>query len=206
MIDLFSIKYLTLLAFITINLASLFLIKEKISAIIAALSSCLAAILICSLLIQDPSTFKEMTLALIIYCGATLFLLSLQNDSENNLLNYHEETNRLKLVLIISLASVFFLMILILGKTISEPTLREQRMVEETLSTKPTQKNTATISAFSKTITTLPLSSKDQLSLYEKLSEHFLLKHYSAMILLIIAVMTCSFILSYSKKEGADVL
>lgn len=72
----FDAKSLTVLVFVLINLSILFFVKTRTSLVISVIIAHLVAVLFFSISIANYNSFREITLALIVYSMVILFLIS----------------------------------------------------------------------------------------------------------------------------------
>ena len=174
----FDSKFLTLLVFVVINFLILFIVKTRTSLVVSIIAAHLVAVLFFSLSIEDYASFREITLALIIYSMVILFLIS----NYGSILVDTGEEKKLRRsfafrATLYFIALVVFLLLLSVVKNVND--LHRQEHQKSSLSKR---------SDSTKTI-----------RLRRELEDNFLLKRSSDVILIIVAASTL--LLLISKKE-----
>jgi len=216
-------KFLTLLTFIVINFLILFVIKTRTTIVTSLIIAHLIAVLFFSLSISNYNSFKEIVLALIIYSMVILFLVSNYNPiylagNETN----KEKESRIKmffvpmmcLIVLMLFCSLFFVAENI--AQISED-VRERKMVKQEEVVKnpmilPSHAVHIAVKKFylgkkfeeewsDKTYAELEMNERKRARLKDKLSDNFLLKRSSDVILIIVAVSTSLLLLGTKKTE-----
>jgi hypothetical protein len=220
---LFDAKFLTLLTFIIINLLIIFVVKTRTSIVISLIISHLIAVLFFSLSISNYNSFKEIVLALIIYSMVILFLVSnynpiyLASDKVNQI---KDSKTFLFLAPIITLVVlVIFLALFFVAKNIEQIAedfhekkfaKQEETMKNPMISNSHPVHIAAKKNYFSKDISANQLdesyiktgmNERKIARLKDKLSDNFLLKHSSDVILVIVAISSSLLILGIKKTE-----
>ena len=216
-------KFLTLLTFIVINFLILFVIKTRTTIVTSLIIAHLIAVLFFSLSISNYNSFKEVVLALIIYSMVILFLVSNYNPIylAGNEANKNKES-RIKmffvpmmcLIVLMLFCSLFFVAENI--AQISED-VRERKMVKQEEVVKnpmilPSHAVHIAVKKFylgkkfeeewsDKTYAELEMNERKRARLKDKLSDNFLLKRSSDVILIIVAVSTSLLLLGTKKTE-----
>jgi len=220
---LFDGKFFTLLTFIVINFLILFVAKTRTTTIISLIIAHLVAVLFFSLSISNYNSFKEIVLALIIYSMVILFLISNYNP-----VAFGEEKNRkidrsassIIFYSIVSLAAlvIFFSLFLIaknvpqIAESIRDKKFHQQNEVMQNPMILPSHPVHIAVKKFylgkefeedwsDKTSVALELNERKKARLKDKLSDNFLLKRSSDVILIIVAVSTSLLLLSNKKGE-----
>jgi hypothetical protein len=216
-------KFLTLLTFNVINFLILFVIKTRTTIVTSLIIAHLIAVLFFSLSISNYNSFKEVVLALIIYSMVILFLVSNYNPIylAGNEVNKNKEL-RIKmffvpmmcLIVLMLFCSLFFVAENI--AQISED-VRERKMVKQEEVVKnpmilPSHAVHIAVKKFylgkkfeeewsDKTYAELEMNERKRARLKDKLSDNFLLKRSSDVILIIVAVSTSLLLLGTKKTE-----
>lgn len=220
---LLDAKFFTLLTFIIINFLILFAVKTRTTTVTSLIIAHLVAVLFFSLSISNYNSFKEIVLALIVYSMVILFLIS--NYNPIYLVNKEEvKTKHSKISLLIfslmGLAFVsVFLGLFLITKNIPEIT----EIVYDKKSTKqveviknpmilPSHPAHIAVKKFylgkkfednwsDKADNDLEMNEKKKARLKDKLSDNFLLKRSSDVILIIVAISTSLLLLGSKKTE-----
>ncbi len=214
-------KFLTLLAFVVINFLILFTIKTRTTIVTGLIISHLVAVLFFSLSISNYNSFKEIVLALIVYSMVILFLVS----NYNPIYLLGNEANKIKsrrqlfffIAAIIVVISVTFFALFSVAKNIEKISeiIVEKKIIkqEEVLKNPmilPQHPVHIAVKKFyfgkkfeeewsDKTYIELEMNERKRARLKDKLSDNFLLKRSSDVILIIVAMST-SLLLLASKK------
>ena len=199
-------KFLTLLAFITINFLILFFVKTRTTTVISLIIAHLIVVLFLSLSISNYDSFKEVVLGLIIYSMVTLFLVSNYNPIHLGLVHLDGDGKNLR-VRIFTILLSFSIVLVVFGLTfwitknisVVGESVTAKKMENQRLEIKPSKPDH--IAA-----TKLLLSNKPQAEwikqetriaevsgirrerLQRRLADNFLLKRSSDVILIIVAL------------------
>jgi hypothetical protein len=219
----FDAKFFTLLTFIIINFLILFIIKTRTTSITSLIIAHLVAVLFFSLSISNYNSFKEIVLALIVYSMVILFLISnynpiyLTGDKSNKA--KHSWLLWLTIPLISSIVlSIFFAVFFItknipqLAKTIHEKEFSRQNEIAKNPMILPSHAVHMAVKTFylgkkfkddwsDKSYVEIEMNEKKRARLKDKLSDNFLLKRSSDVILIIVAVSTSLLLLNGKKIE-----
>lgn len=219
----FDAKFFTLLTFITINFLILFAVKTRTTTITSLIIAHLVAVLFFSLSIANYNSFKEITLALIVYSMMILFLISNYNpiyllEDESNEINYSLASLPF-LAAVISVFLIIFLSLFFIAKNTTEISdfLRDRKFVKQDEIMKnpmilPSHPVHIAVKTFylgqkfeddwsDKTYVELEMNERKRARLKDKLSDNFLLKRSSDVILIIVAVTTSLLLLTRKKIE-----
>lgn len=177
----FDAKFFTLLVFVVINFFILFIVKTRTSLVISVIIAHLIAVLFFSLSIANYGSFKEITLALILYSMVILFLIS--NYGSIVIEGEGKRKSRRHLfvdAVICFAAAAVFLLLLAVVKNVTA-------IRDETYQMQEAPAQVANYDAIKRA------------RLRDKLADNFLLKRSSDVILIIVAASTVLLLLS--KKE-----
>ena len=179
---MFDGKFLTILAFAVINFAILFIVKTRTSLVISVIIAHLVAIVFFAISISNYESFREITLAFVIYSMVILFLIS--NYGSILVETNKEKTSKRDFLfnkIIYLIALVAFFLIFSVTKDASE--MRDQALISKD----PPMK----------------AQSYDEVKkaiMRNKLRDNFLLKRSSDVILIIVAASTIMLLLSKKEK------
>ncbi len=210
-------KFLTLLVFIAINFLILFKIKTRTTIVTALIISHLMAVLFFSISISNYNSFKEIVLALIIFSMVILFLVS----NYNPIYLANAEVPKLKLFALVAplvaiIVVVVFVAIFSITKNLPEISKiiidRQAKQQEETLQNPmilPSHPVHIAVKKFylgkkfedswsDKTYLELEINDIKRARLKDRLSDNFLLKRSSDVILIIVAISTSLLLLGSS--------
>jgi hypothetical protein len=180
--DIFSAKFFTILVFSAINFAILFIIKTRTSLVISVIIAHLIAVLFFSISISNYESFREITLALIFYSMAILFLISnygsIVVESEKKSKSKRQFIS--KGLIILGATFAFFLISLVVSEVDSS------RDKQDFVSPNP--------------IHTQSYDEMKKAKMRDELLDNFLFKRSSDVILIIAAASTIMLLLS-TKKE-----
>ena len=205
-------QFSTLLAFIVINFLILFLVRNRTTTITSLIIAHLVAVLFFSISISNYNLFKEIVLALIIYSMVILFLIS----NYNPIYLGEDKSSKIKPPRIGKLALIFgffsvaaiFVLLFFLTKNLStiSDSIRDKNFAKQNelalnpmiLPSHPVH---IAVKKFyldknfedewsDKTYIALEMNERKRARLKDKLSDNFLFKRSSDMILLIVAVST----------------
>lgn len=220
---IFDAKFFTLLTFIIINFLILFTIRTRTTIITSLIIAHLVAVLFFSLSISNYNSFKEIVLSLIVYSMVILFLISNYNpiyltDDQTNKVN--ESRSSLFIVPIISAGIlVIFCAVFLITKNIPdishvihEKEAEKQNEIIKNPMILPSYAVHIAVKKFylgkkfeddwsDKTYAEIELNEKKRARLKDKLSDNFLLKRSSDVILIIVAVSTSLLLLGSKKTE-----
>lgn len=177
-----DVKFFTILVFVIINFAILFTVKTRTSLVISVIIAHLIAVLFFSISIANYDSFREITLAFIIYSMVILFLISnyglivVEGEKKSK-----SKINFLFDGVIYSIAVVAFLLIFAVIKDVSE-------MHDELIITKEQTPQAQTYDEAKK------------LRMRNDLLDNFLLKRSSDVILIIVAASTIMLLLHKKEK------
>jgi hypothetical protein len=221
---IFDAKFLTLLAFIAINFLILFTIKTRTTIVTTLIISHLIAVLFFSISISNYNSFKEIVLALIIFSMVILFLVS----NYNPIYLAEPETFKNKhlrlFIFFIPTVSVIIVMVFIalfsvtknlpqISKIISDKHLTNQNEILQNPMLLPSHAVHIAVKKFylgkkfednwsEKTYVELEMNDKKRARLKDRLSDNFLLKRSSDVILIIVAISASLLLLSTKKTEN----
>lgn len=178
----FDGKFFTLLVFIVINFFILFVVKTRTSLVISVIIAHLVAVLFFALSISNYHSFREITLALIIYSMVILFVISnyglIVVDVEKI---QKSKLKLLKNATIYIFAALVFTMVCAVVGDIDK--MREEYVVTE---------NQAEIPA--------DFNALKKAQMRDKLLDNFLLKRSSDVILIMAVASTVLLLLSKKEK------
>lgn len=220
----FDAKFFTALAFIVINFLILFVVKTRTTTVTSLIMAHLIAVLFFSLTISNYNSFKEIVLALIIYSMVILFLISNYNSA--NFVS--DEVTKIKAwkrslffyfpLGVFSLA--IFLTIFSLAKTsiplaesMHEKKFSKQSEIMLNPMILPSHPVHIAVKTYylgrkfeddwsDKVSAELEINERKRARLKDKLSDNFLLKRSSDVILIIVAVATSLLLLSSKRPQG----
>lgn len=179
---MFDAKILTILFFVVVNFSILFIVKTRTSLVISVIIAHLVAILFFGISINNYESFREITLAFIIYSMVILFLVS------NYGLIVVEAKKELKskrdflfngLIYLIALVAFFLIFLVIKDVDL----MRENPLAA--------QEKSAKIQSYDEAKKAVMRS---------KMRDNFLLKRSSDVILIIVAASTIMLLLSKKEK------
>jgi hypothetical protein len=219
----FDPKFLTLLTFIAINLLILFVVKTRTTAITSLIISHLIAVLFFSLSIANYNSFKEIVLALIVYSMVILFLISNYNPTEKKITKNHAIKNYFSSSFFISViffaVLTIFLSLFFIAKNVAQiadgiqnKKFNKQNEIMQNPMILPSHPAHIAVKKFylgkkfeeewsDKTYAELEMNERKRARLKDKLSDNFLLKRSSDVILIIVAVSTSLLLLTNKKIE-----
>ncbi len=209
---LIDAKFLTLLVFIAINFLILFRIKTRTTIVTSLIISHLMAVLFFSISISSYNSFKEIVLALIIFSMVILFLVS----NYNPIYLANAEVPKFKLHLLrffiapfvaIFVVAVFLAIFSItknlpeISKIIVDRQVEKQEEVLQNPMILPSHPVHIAVKKFylgkkfedswsDKTYVELEMNDRKRARLKDRLSDNFLLKRSSDVILIIVAIST----------------
>ena len=216
-------KFFTLLVFIVINFLIIFAVKTRTTTVTSVIITHLVMVLFFSLSISNYNSFKEIVLALIVYSMVILFLVSNYNvASIDSAASNKTKSQRSILVFssTIFLVSMIFIVLFFVAANVAKvsESVRDKKISKQTevmqnpmiLPSHPVHIAVKTYylgkkfeDGWSDKISVLlEMNEKKRARLKDKLSDNFLLKRSSDMILVIVAVLTAILILS--NKRGQD--
>lgn len=219
----FDAKFFTLLIFVTINFLILFAVKTRTTTVTSLIIAHLVAVLFFSISISNYNSFKEITLALIVYSMVILFLISNYNpiyslEGEGRKIKY----SFARLPFFLAIGFVFFISfssIFLIAKNTGEISefLRDKKFTKanEVMSNPmvlPSHPAHIAVKTFylgqkfeddwsDKVYAELEMNDKKRARLKDKLSDNFLLKRSSDVILIIVAATTSLLLLSRKKIQ-----
>jgi len=216
-------QFSTLLIFIITNFSILFLVRTRTTTITSLIIAHLITVLFFSLSIPNYNLFKEIVLTLIIYSMVILFLISNYNPIYSNAENSSKfKFSRQKLTLFssvfLALSTIFFLLFF-LTKNLSPiaNSVHDKKFIKqnEALSNPmilPSHPVHIAVKKFyldkdfednwsDKTYVALEVNERKRARLKDKLSDNFLFKRSSDVILLIVAVSTSLLLLMQKKPQ-----
>jgi len=215
----FDAKFFTLLAFIIINFLIIFKIKNRTTIVTALIISHLVAVLFFSLSISNYNSFKEIVLALIVFSMVILFLVS----NYNPIYLQANEASEFKLskyilffapvILLVFLASFLVIKnVTKIAELTNEKKISSQEEIIKNPMILPNHAVHIAVKKFyfgkkfeeelsDKTYVELEINERKRARLKDKLSDNFLLKRSSDVILMIVAVSTILLLLSGKKNE-----
>lgn len=219
----FDAKFFTLLVFIVINFLILFLVKTRTTTIISLIIAHLIAVLFFSISIANYNSFKEITLALIIYSMVILFLISNYNEVvlEQGIVAKIKDSRWFiffYIFLICILLVIFFALfsatknITKISEIISEKKSNAQAEIMMNPMLLPSHPAHIAVKEFylgkkfedewsDKFAAELEINDRKKARLKDKLSDNFLLKRSSDVILMIVAASSVLLLLSSKKRE-----
>lgn len=219
----FDPKFLTLLTFIAINLLILFVVKTRTTAITSLIISHLIAVLFFSLSIANYNSFKEIVLALIVYSMVILFLISNYNPTEKKgaksraIKNYFASSFFISVIFFTVLTiflSLFFIAknVAQIADAVQNKKFNKQNEIMQNPMILPSHPVHIAVKKFylgkkfeeewsDKTYAELEMNERKRARLKDKLSDNFLLKRSSDVILIIVAVSTSLLLLTNKKTE-----
>ncbi|MBP7710103.1 MAG: hypothetical protein KA100_03440 [Rickettsiales bacterium] len=221
---LIDAKFLTLLAFIAINFLILFTIKTRTTIVTSLIISHLAAVLFFSISISNYNSFKEIVLALIIFSMVILFLVS----NYNPIYLAAPETSKTKRsrlwiffipAVCVIVVTVFVALFSIakslpqISKIITDEQTTKQNEILQNPMLLPSHPVHIAVKKFylgkkfedgwsDKTYVELEMNDRKRARLKDKLSDNFLLKRSSDVILIIVAISTSLLLLGTKKTEN----
>lgn len=179
----FDAQSFTLLIFAAINFSIVFIVKTRTSLVISVILSHLVALLFLSVSMTDFQSFRELTLAIVIYSMTILFVISnfglikVENvDSRKVWQRY------LSGALVISFTLMIFISSLILISKVVEA------------------ENSATESYSQISKDPVTFSEMKKAKMRDKIASSFLFKHSSDVMILIASAISLSLILSKKEK------
>jgi len=216
-------KFFALLAFIAINFLILFIVKTRTTTVTSLVIAHLVAVLFFSLSISNYNSFKEIVLALIVYSMVILFLISnysaiyfSDSEDEKGGSLWRKYCSNAAIFLIIAIA---FFSIFVTAKNIPKISelMREKKMAKQSEVIEnpmilPSHPVHIAVKSFylgknfeddwsDKIYASLEMNERKRARLKDKLSDNFLLKRSSDVILIIVAVSTGMLLLSRKKIE-----
>ena len=217
-------KLLTILIFIAINFLILFTIKTRTTIVTSLIISHLIAVLFFSLSISNYNSFKEIVLALIIFSMVILFLVSNYNPiylvgGDATKIN----PSRLWLFFIpmicLVVTTVFISLFLVtknlteISQIVNEKQITKQNEVLQNPMILPSHPVHIAVKKFylgkkfeddwsNNTDVALEINDRKRARLKDKLSDNFLLKRSSDVILIIVAVSTSLLLLGAKRTEN----
>ena len=224
MLNVLDAKFFTLLTFIVINFLILFVIKTRTTTVTSLIIAHLVAVLFFSISISNYNSFKEIVLALIVYSMVILFLISNYNPiylvgKEKSKSKYSRAVLIVFPAMCVVILTVFFA-IFSIAKNIPEITdiVSEKKITKQTEIIKnpmilPSHPAHIAVKKFylgkkfeedwsDKIDTELEMNERKRARLKDKLSDNFLLKRSSDVILIIVAISTSLLLLGHKKMEN----
>lgn len=197
-------KLITILLFAAINFSILFIVKSRTAAVIGLITSHLAAIIFFSLSIANYNIFEEITLALIVYSMTTLFLISNHNqlhlgDEENTQTKNSKSSKIFVFAFLISFLAVFLAFFLIIKKL---PEISQNSAPELLFWSEEKLAETNFTQNSSRLENDELFLKRKKARLRNKLSDNFLLKRSSDVILISAFLIAMSLILSSKKQHN----
>jgi hypothetical protein len=217
----FDAKFFTILAFIAINLLILFFVRTRTTTIISLIIAHLTTVVFFSLSISNYNSFKEIVLSLIIYSMVILFLISGNNPIHQT----DDKGNKIKdskpSLMVASCVSFIFLTIFLLIFLMVKNLPQVAEFVRDEKFSKQNEimQNPIAEAFHSEHLTTenfypdqkiaekkdfkSEISDRKKARLKDKLSDNFLLKRSSDVILIIAAIIANLLLLSGKKMEDS---
>ena len=221
---LFDPKLLTILVFIAINFLILFTIRTRTTIVTALIISHLIAVLFFSLSISNYNSFKEIVLALIIFSMVILFLVS----NYNPIYLVGSETTKIKRsqlvfffipMVCLVLATIFVSLFLVttnltkISHIVNDKQVTKQNEILQNPMILPSHPVHIAVKKFylgkkfegewsDKNYVALEINEHKKARLKDKLSDNFLLKRSSDVILIIVAVSTSLLLLGAKRTEN----
>lgn len=217
-------KFLTLLIFIIINLLIIFSVKTRTTIVTSLIIVHLIAVLFFSLSISNYNSFKEIVLALIVYSMVILFLISNYNPiylAEDNFVKAKSPKQRTILYASISVivVTVFISLFAVvkeinqISEVISAKKLAKQEKIFIMPMLLPSHPVHIAVKKFyfgkkfedqwaNRDQSEIEINQRKKAQLKDKLSDNFLLKRSSDVILLIVAVTTSMLLLGIKKNQN----
>lgn len=221
---MFDPKLLTLITFITINFLILFIVKTRTTTITSIIIAHLISVLFFSISISNYNSFKEIVLALIIYSMVILFLISNYSavySSEDESPKIEHAWRKYFLISAyfftsaIIFSSVFFIAknVTKISDAMREKKFSKQNEIMENPMILPSHPVHIAVKSFylgkkfeeewsDKSYANLEINERKRARLKDKLSDNFLLKRSSDVILIIVAVSTGMLLLTNKKIEA----
>jgi len=221
---MFDAKFFTLLTFIIINFLIIFAAKTRTTTVISLIIAHLVAIVFFSLSISNYNSFKEIVLALVVYSMVILFLIS--NYSLEELIDEKELKFRRSFSFIavaflgfFLLSGIFYSVFLIaenvtkISEKVREEKFSKQGEIFKNPMILPSHPVHIAVKRFylgkkfeddwlSKETASLAMNQKKRARLKDKLSDNFLFKRSSDVILIIVAISTSLLLLSRKKVKN----
>jgi hypothetical protein len=217
-------KFLTLLVFIIVNLLIIFTVKTRTTIVTSLIIAHLIVVLFFSLSISNYTSFKEIVLALIVYSMVILFLISNYNPiylAEDNSVKAKTKKQKAALYAAVSLivVTVFISLFSVIkeinpiSEVISNKKLAKQEKVFTRPMLLPSHPVHIAVKKFyfgkkfedqwaNRDQSEVEINQRKKAQLKDKLSDNFLLKRSSDVILLIVAVTTSMLLLGIKKNQS----
>ncbi len=213
--------FFTLLVFIIINFLILFLVKTRLTIVVSLIIAHLSCVLFFSISIASFEFFREIVLALIVYSMVILFLISNEDLSHKEEAPYKKDSYT-KTALKIATIGVFFVavfvMIFSLTKNIediSKANLQKKEQFRSEVAINPLASKSyqahAVVKKFyledmqpnalDKIDSSFEKNDKKLARLRDKLTDNFLLKRSSDMIVIIVAISSILLLLSNKRNK-----
>lgn len=224
MLNVLDAKFFTLITFIIINFLILFAVKTRTTTVTSLIIAHLVAVLFFSLSISNYNSFKEIVLALIIYSMVILFLISNYNpiylaNKEKVKNKYSKVTWVIFPLMGLVVVTIFFALFLItknipeITEIVNERKLSRQIEVVKNPMILPSHPAHIAVKKFylgkkfednwsEKVEKDIEINEKKKARLKDKLSDNFLLKRSSDVILIIVAMSTSLLLLGGKKTES----
>lgn len=220
---MFDAKLFTVLVFVIINFLILFTIKTRTTIVISLIIAHLVAVLFFSLSISNYNSFKEIVLALIVYSMVILFLISNYNPiylakKENIEFRKLSITTILaSITVILSFVSIFFIAqnIAQISESVQvKRTVKEERIFNNPIISASHPAHIAVKKNYlgkkfedkwsnKTTPTKIEISKAKRSRIKEGLSDNFLLKRSSDVILIIVAISASLLLLGTKTKSNS---
>jgi len=216
-------KFLTILVFIIINLLIIFTVKTRTTIVTSLIIAHLVAVLFFSLSISNYNSFKEIVLALIVYSMVILFLISNYNPiylAGEEPLNIKNKKRLVAffLMMIVIVVAVFLSLFLVVrtifsvSEVVNEKKLAKQERVIERPMLLPSHPVHIAVKKFylgkkfddqwvDESDNEIAINQRKKAQLKDKLSDNFLLKRSSDVIILIVAVTTSMLLLGIKRNQ-----
>ncbi len=223
----FDAKLLVVLVFVIINFLIIFVIKTRTTTVTTLIIAHLILVLFLSLSISNYNSFKEVVLALVAYSMVMLFLISHHNQIFSDDSKGAKTKRSIKSVILIPViffvvATIFTALFLItknvpqISKTVFDKKQEKQNEVLMNPMILPSHPVHITVKKFylgkkiedddndwlDKVQVQAEINERKQARLKDKLSDNFLLKRSSDVILIIVAISTSLLLLAGKKIEN----
>lgn len=216
-------KFFTLLVFIAINFSIIFAVRTRTTTITSIIITHLVMVLFFSLSISNYNSFKEIVLALIAYSMVILFLISNYNITGSDSVALNKVRPRWSILVFSSamiLVSTIFLALLFvtanvtkIAESVRDRKISKQAEVMQNPMILPSHPVHIAVKTYylgkkfeddwsDKISASLEINERKRARLKDRLSDNFLLKRSSDMILVIVAVSTALLILSDKNSQG----
>jgi hypothetical protein len=225
---MFDPKLLTLLTFITINLLILFIVKTRTTTITSIIIAHLISVLFFSISISNYNSFKEIVLASIIYSMVILFLISnysaIYSSEDEAPKTKHAWQKYFSISACFFISVIIFFSVFFVAKNVTkisdamrEKKFSKQNEIMENPMILPSHPVHIAVKSFylgkkfeeewsDKSYANLEINERKRAKLKDKLSDNFLLKRSSDVILIIVAVSTGMLLLNRKNLPRSSVL